>query len=95
MRIAQGVLAARGAPRAWVIAGGVVWVIAGGVVLEYPRAGLVALASLLGIVLIVEGACLVAVGLTVRRTGAAPSPATADFAHPMTTAPPVPPTVRL
>jgi uncharacterized membrane protein HdeD (DUF308 family) len=96
LRIAQGVSAPRGTPRGWRTAGGVWWVLAGGVVLEYPAAGLVALASVLGIVLIVEGACLVAVGLTVRRAGGpAPDELPVDVATPMTTAPPVPPTVRL
>lgn len=95
VRILQGILAAQGSPRGFRIAAGVLWVIAGGVVLDYPGAGLVALASILGIVLIIEGACLIAVGLTVRRAGGAPSSATADPENLVTRVPPVPPRVRL
>jgi uncharacterized membrane protein HdeD (DUF308 family) len=67
IRIVQGIAAALGAARGWWITGGVLWVIAGGLVLAYPGASLVALASVLGIVLILEGTCLIAVGFTTRR----------------------------
>jgi uncharacterized membrane protein HdeD (DUF308 family) len=88
VRVVQGIVAARGAPRGWRIAGGVLWVLAGALVLDFPGASLVTLASILGVVLLLEGACLIAVGLTTRRT---PMPVAADAAHQPTTVPPVPP----
>jgi uncharacterized membrane protein HdeD (DUF308 family) len=91
IRIVQGVVATRGTPRWWRIAGGVLWVLAGGLVLDFPGASLVALASILGIVLILEGASLIAVGLTTRRSGGALTPVAADSPHELTTVPPVPP----
>ncbi len=91
IRIVQGIVAGRGAARWWRIAAGVLWVVAGGLVLDLPGASLVALASILGIVLLVEGACLIAVGLTTRRSRGAVPPAASDSPRPLTTVPPVPP----
>ena len=90
VRIAQGVVLGRGAARWWRIAAGVLWVVAGGLVLDFPSASLVTLASILGIVLLLEGICLVAVGLTTHRSAAAP-PAPSEAPHRLTTVPPVPP----
>src|SRR5829696_3799245 len=56
----------------WRIASGALWLLAGGFALEYPGARLVAIATLLGVVLILQGALLIAGGLTVRRSGNAP-----------------------
>jgi uncharacterized membrane protein HdeD (DUF308 family) len=95
IRVVQGIAAARGAPRGWRIAGGVLSVIAGGLVLDFPGASLVALASILGIVLILEGTCLIAVGLATRRSRAAATPAAGDAPHQLTTVPPVPPRAAL
>jgi uncharacterized membrane protein HdeD (DUF308 family) len=95
IRIVQGIVAERGAPRWWRLAGGVLWVLAGGLVLDFPGASLVALASILGIVLILEGTCLIAVGLTSRRSRGALTPAAADSPHQLTTVPPVPPRAAL
>ncbi|HLM07765.1 MAG TPA: DUF308 domain-containing protein [Blastococcus sp.] len=72
IRVGQGVLTASGAPRGWRIASGALWLLAGGFALEYPGARLVAIATLLGVVLILQGALLIAGGLTVRRSGNAP-----------------------
>ena len=96
IRIVQGILvdgasAGHGTARWWRIAGGVLWVIAGGLVLDYPGASLVALASILGIVLLLEGACLIAVGLTTRRSRAALTPVTSEPPNQVTSVPPVPP----
>jgi len=96
IRIVQGIVVTHGTARWWRIAGGVLWVIAGGLVLVYPGASLVALASILGIVLLLEGACLVAVGLTTRRSRAL-TPVASEPPHPVepphqvTSVPPVPP----
>ena len=100
VRIVQGIhvdgtSATRGTSRWWRIAGGGLWVIAGGLVLEYPEASLVALASILGVVLLLEGACLIAVGLTTRRSRPAltpmPSePGPSEPPHQVTSVPPVP-----
>jgi uncharacterized membrane protein HdeD (DUF308 family) len=99
VRITQGVVQGRGASRWWRIAAGVLWVVAGGLVLDFPSASLVTLASILGIVLLLEGLCLVAVGLTTRRSPAAvPSavpPAASDAPHRLTTVPPVPPSAAV
>jgi uncharacterized membrane protein HdeD (DUF308 family) len=75
LRVGQGVLAARGGPRGWRIASGVLWLLAGGLALDYPGAGLVAVATILGVVLILQGALLIAGGLTVRRSADAPNSA--------------------
>jgi uncharacterized membrane protein HdeD (DUF308 family) len=91
VRIVQGIVARRGASRWWRIAGGALWVVAGGLVLDYPGASLVALASILGIVLLLEGTCLIAVGLTSRRSQRALTPVASDSPHQLTTVPPVPP----
>jgi uncharacterized membrane protein HdeD (DUF308 family) len=89
IRVGQGVLAARGTPRGWRIASGVLWLLAGALALEYPGAGLVALTTILGVVLILQGALLIAEGLTVRRSGAVP--AAADTPVRVTEIPPVRP----
>jgi uncharacterized membrane protein HdeD (DUF308 family) len=91
VRIAQGVVLGRGAARWWRIAAGVLWVVAGGLVLDFPGASLVTLASILGIVLLLEGICLVAVGLTTHRSPAVAPPAPSEAPHRLTTVPPVPP----
>jgi uncharacterized membrane protein HdeD (DUF308 family) len=95
VRIVQGIVAERGAPRWWRIAGGVLWVLAGELVLDFPGASLVALASILGIVLILEGTRLIAVGLTSRHSCGALIPVAADSPHELTTIPPVPPRAAL
>jgi uncharacterized membrane protein HdeD (DUF308 family) len=91
VRIAQGVVLGRGAARWWRIAAGVLWIVAGVLVLDYPGASLVTLASILGIVLLLEGICLVAVGLTTHRSSAAAPPAPSEAPQRLTTVPPVPP----
>jgi uncharacterized membrane protein HdeD (DUF308 family) len=92
IRIAQGVVLGRGAARWWRIAAGALWVVAGVLVLDYPDASLVALASILGIVLLLEGMSLVAVGLTTHRSPASVPRAPSEAPRPLTTFPPVPPT---
>jgi uncharacterized membrane protein HdeD (DUF308 family) len=67
--IVHGIAAERGARRGWTIASGVLSLIAGAVVLVYPGAGLVTLIWLLGIVLVVDGAFLIAKGFASRRSG--------------------------
>jgi uncharacterized membrane protein HdeD (DUF308 family) len=47
IRVGQGVLAPRGAPRGWRFASGVLWLLAGGLALDYPGAGLVAVTTTL------------------------------------------------
>jgi uncharacterized membrane protein HdeD (DUF308 family) len=91
VRIAQGVVLGRGSTRWWRIAAGALWVVAGGLVLDYPGASLVTLASILGIVLLLEGICLVAVGLTSHRSPAAAPAAPSEAPQRLTTVPPVPP----
>jgi uncharacterized membrane protein HdeD (DUF308 family) len=95
VRIAQGFVLGRGAARWWRIAAGVLLVGAGALVLEFPGASLVTLASILGIVLLLEGICLVAVGLTTHRSPAAAPPATAEPPNRLTTVPPVPPSAAV
>jgi len=99
VRIVQGIVLGRGAARWWRIAAGALWVMAGVLVLEYPDASLVALASILGIVLLLEGVLLVAVGLTTHRPPAAappaPSEAPPEAPHRLTTVPPVPPSAAV
>jgi len=79
-RVGQGIVAERGTTRAWRIASGVGGGVAGCVVLVYPGASIVVLTSVLGIVLIVDGACLIATGFTMRHvqsgvdTAVAPGP---------------------
>jgi uncharacterized membrane protein HdeD (DUF308 family) len=92
VRIVQGIVLDRGPARWWRIAGGVLWVVAGALVLEFPGAGLVTLASIIGILLLLEGACLVAVGLTTHRSHAPAPAAPSEAPRPLTTIPPVPPT---
>jgi uncharacterized membrane protein HdeD (DUF308 family) len=75
IRIGQAVLAARGSARGWRMASGVLWLLAGGIVLTFPSAGLVAIATVIGVVLILQGALLIAGGLTVRSSGDAPAAA--------------------
>jgi uncharacterized membrane protein HdeD (DUF308 family) len=95
VRIAQGIVLGRGAARWWRIAAGALWVVAGGLVLDFPGASLVTLTSILGIVLLFEGICLVAVGLTTHRSPTVlPSPAS-DAPHRLTTVPPVPPSAAI
>ena len=95
IRVVQGVVAERGATRAWRIASGVVWVIAGGVVLVYPDASIVVLTSVLGVVLIVDGACLIAAGFTMRHARSGVVTAVAPGARPAIPRPTVLPTARL
>jgi hypothetical protein len=57
------------------------------VVLDLPGASLVALASILGGVLLLEGACLIAVELTTAAHTGALAPVAADSPHPLTTVP--------
>ena len=93
IRVGQGVLGARGAPRVWRIASGVLWLLAGGLALEYPGAGLVAVATILGVVLILQGALLIAGGLTVRRSS--DTPAATDAPVRLSEIPPVRPRAPL
>jgi uncharacterized membrane protein HdeD (DUF308 family) len=95
VRIAQGIVLGHGAARWWRVAAGVLWVVAGGLLLDFPGAGLVALASILGIVLLFEGACLVAVGLTTHGSHPAAPTVQSDAPHRLTTVPPVPPTAAV
>jgi uncharacterized membrane protein HdeD (DUF308 family) len=95
IRVVQGVVAGRGASRWWRIASGVVWVIAGGVVLVYPDASIVVLTSVLGIVLILDGACLIATGFAMRRPQSGTVPAVAPGPRPAIPRPAVPPPARL
>jgi uncharacterized membrane protein HdeD (DUF308 family) len=95
IRIGQAIVADQGASRWWRIAGGVLWVVAGGLVLDFPGASIVALASILGVVLLLEGACLIAVGLTTHRTRRALTRVADDSPHRLTTVPPVPPRAGL
>jgi uncharacterized membrane protein HdeD (DUF308 family) len=95
LRVVQGIVAERGTTRAWRIASGLVWVVAGGVVLVYPGASIVVLTSVLGIVLIVDGACLIAAGFTMRHAQSGVLPAMAPGPRPAIPRPAVPPTARL
>ena len=88
IRVAVGIVAARGATRGWWIASGVLSFAAGAVVLVYPGAGVVVLTAVVGIVLVVEGASLLATGFTMRRRE--PDPA-ADAQPAQHRAAPVPP----
>jgi uncharacterized membrane protein HdeD (DUF308 family) len=95
IRVVQGLVAGRGGARGWRIAGGVLWLLAGAVVLAYPDASLVALVSIVGIVLLLEGAALVAVGLSSRRSHTTVTAVPADSSpKALTTVPPVPPRAR-
>jgi uncharacterized membrane protein HdeD (DUF308 family) len=95
IRVVQGIVAERGATRGWRIASGAVWVIAGGVVLVYPGASIVVLTSVLGIVLIVDGGCLIAAGFTMRNAHPAAVTAGVPGPRPAIPRPAVPPTARL
>jgi uncharacterized membrane protein HdeD (DUF308 family) len=95
IRVVQGVVAGRGATRVWRIASGVVWVIAGGVVLVYPDASIVVLTSVLGIVLILDGALLIATGFVMRRPQSGTVTAVAPGPRPAIPRPAVPPPARL
>jgi uncharacterized membrane protein HdeD (DUF308 family) len=95
IRVVQGVVAERGAARGWRIASGLVWVIAGGVVLVYPGASIVVLTSVLGIVLIVGGACLIATGFALRRRQSGTVTAVAPDPRPAIPRPAVSPPARL
>jgi uncharacterized membrane protein HdeD (DUF308 family) len=94
VRVVQGVVAERGATRGWRIAAGVVWVIAGSVVLVYPGASIVVLTSVLGIVLIVDGACLIATGFAMHRPQSRTVTAVAPGPRPAIPRPAVPPPAR-
>jgi uncharacterized membrane protein HdeD (DUF308 family) len=95
IRVVQGIVDERSATRAWRIASGVVWVVTGSVVLVYPGASIVVLTSVLGIVLIVEGACLIATGFTMRHGQSGVVPAAAPGPQPAIPRPAVPPAARL
>jgi uncharacterized membrane protein HdeD (DUF308 family) len=94
VRVLQGIVAERGTTRGWRILSGAVWVVAGGVVLVYPGASIVVLTSVLGIVLIVDGACLIATGFTMRRVQTGIPAAVTPGPVPAFPKPAVPPTVR-
>jgi uncharacterized membrane protein HdeD (DUF308 family) len=94
VRVVQGVVAERGATRGWRIASGMLWLVAGAVVLVYPGASLVVLTSFLGIVLLVDGACLIASGFTMRRAEPGVAPAAPPGPRPAIPRPEVPPAVR-
>jgi uncharacterized membrane protein HdeD (DUF308 family) len=95
IRVVEGVVAERGASRGWRIASGAVWGVAGGVVLVYPGASIVVLTSVLGVVLIADGACLIATGLTMRHGQSGVVPAAAPGPRPAIPRPAVPPAARL
>ena len=95
VRVVQGVVAERGATRVWRIAAGAVWVIAGSVVLVYPGASILVLTSVLGIVLIVDGACLIATGFAMPRPQSGTLTAVASSPRPAIPRPAVPPPARL
>jgi uncharacterized membrane protein HdeD (DUF308 family) len=95
VRIAQGIVLGRGAARWWRIAAGVLWVGAGALVVVFPDVSLVALASILGVVLLLEGLCLIAVGLTTHRSTAAVPAGPPEAPQRLTTVPPVPPSAAV
>lgn len=90
VRMVQGIVAERGTTRGWRIASGALSFLAGAVVLVYPGASLAVLTAVLGIVLIVEGACLIATGFAMRRRSEVPVATEA----PPSIAVPVPPVPR-
>jgi uncharacterized membrane protein HdeD (DUF308 family) len=87
IRVVQGITAERGATRGWRMVSGAVSFLAGAVVLVYPGASIVVLTAVLGVVLIVEGACLLATGFAMRRRG---SELPAPEGAPRPAVPPVP-----
>ncbi|MGZ4642870.1 MAG: HdeD family acid-resistance protein [Blastococcus sp.] len=91
IRVVQGAATERGSTRAWRIGSGTVGLAAGGAVLVYADLGLVALVSLVGIVLLAQGTCLVAAALTAGSARKAPGTPAADRPHLVTAVPPVPP----
>jgi uncharacterized membrane protein HdeD (DUF308 family) len=95
IRVVQGIVAERRTTRGWRIASGVVRVVAGSVILVYPGASIVMLTSVLGVVLIVDGACLIATGFTMRPAQSSVVPEAASGPRPAIPKPAVPPTVRL
>jgi uncharacterized membrane protein HdeD (DUF308 family) len=95
IRVVQGIVAERGSTRGWRVASGVVWVIAGGVVLVYPGASIVVLTSVLGIVLIVDGACLIAAGFAMRHAHPAVETTVAPGPRAAIPRPAVPPSARV
>jgi uncharacterized membrane protein HdeD (DUF308 family) len=95
IRVVQGIVAERDTSRGWRIAAGVVWVVAGGVVLVYPGASIVVLTTVLGVVLIVDGACLIAAGFTIRRAQSGVDSDVAPSPRPAIPRPAVPPAARL
>ena len=68
--------------------------IAGGVVLVYPGTNIVVLTSVLGIVLIVDGACLIATGFAIRRPQSGTVTAVGPGPRPAIPRPAVPPRRR-
>jgi uncharacterized membrane protein HdeD (DUF308 family) len=95
IRVVQGIVAERGTTRGWRVASGVVWVVAGGVVLIYPSASIVVLTSVLGIVSIVDGACLIAAGFAMRHAQSGVVTAETVGPRPAIPRPAVPPPARL
>jgi uncharacterized membrane protein HdeD (DUF308 family) len=95
LRLAQATVAAPGAPRGWRFASGGLWVIAGALVLETPDVGLIGMATVLGVVLVLQGAFLVAGGLTVRRAGGSAQPDADPPPVRLTDVPPVRPRAPL
>ena len=66
--VVLGIAGERGAARAWAIASGALLVVVGAIILLYPGASLATLTSLVGVVLIVDGALLVIRGFSSRRS---------------------------
>ena len=95
IRVVQGIVAERGTTRVWRITSGVVWVVGGGLVLVYPGASIVVLTSVLGVVLIVDGACLIALGFAMRHAQSVALTPVAPGPRPAIPRPAVPPPARL
>jgi uncharacterized membrane protein HdeD (DUF308 family) len=95
IRVVQGIVAGRGATRVWRITSGVVWVVAGSLVLVYPGATIVVVSAVVGVVLIADGACLIATGFTMRHAQSGVVTAVAPGPRPAIPRPAVPPPARL
>lgn len=95
VRVVQGIVAERSATRSWRIASGAVWLVAGAAVLVSPGAGIVVLTSVLGIVLLVHGACLIATGFTMRRAQPGAADTVSPGPRPAIPRPAVPPAARV
>jgi hypothetical protein len=95
LRLAQATVAESGPPRVWRFASGGLWVVVGVLVLEYPALGPAGMATVLGVVLVLQGAFLVAGGLTVRRSGGAAQPVVDQPPVRLTEMPPVHPRAPL